>query len=914
MQSESDSDEPSRPNVVSVRDPQRRRSPTQSPALSELNEISPHDDHDHAPRRPFQPFRSEASLVPTGLQLERYSQDYSLHVDYLAQYRSGATTEGAFSTAHPFGTLHHLRPDSPHVPPTGVLWTDQEKQIFFGSLARRSRYRPDLISQDLGGSKSESEVGWLIDSLRLLSEIERAKRPDRGTEENSIWKQGFAPCAREVSEGWIEREEDLAKGLIQAESSRAAERREEARRAEFDRQTRKLRKLPTYKEIKGQDSMFTKTVFRKHDYQDRLELGQEVLQHELDEDIRGFLDTLTGRRLEHLSGALLHPQIEQDERNSFEQLDRSDLVDLEGNISIETFRALQEVWKADAARLDSLNRVEREMWTVHELAEASGLRKKVQARKKELRLFDEWVKGLEAPAGAEETGSAGFVDGQTVANSTPGGESSIEQMAGRNVSVAQEQPPQGKKRKRRQRKVKVKSEEGEGPAKKKSKPNPPMANETSAQQEESLVNPGPADTPQGETEAEVKPKIKPRDYLFTREQARPLLSQLYEDIRKTASEQRDARRKQVERIDAYGVKRLGERNKRAESQSLDVLEQATATVKEKKLDLFNLKSLMPRVRRRESSTVESVSAPLLELLYAHVDVFLRRLLLRVIYVGEGYAAARPGIDDDLRLGVNAQVVYTAMEQIGLRSIIPAKENKSRHLEPFTVRHLLPTLPTRDGVEGEARWAEDVVPNVARGIIDPSYGQVILPDGSRTIDGEDDLGLETGDEDEADDELAQKVEDLQDRLDTLRDQEHEDHLNARYSTNAHGAGEVASFGERFDWTVYEADMADIARLRRNWKVDEGTLVDMRGKTRKGTVGETDSEEKGDEEGLSTRDVKSHMEIDGEDFEGQEEDLQEEQPFDHIRAVEIAQLEKGRLTPCFVALFLGCRLTQSSLSEW
>ncbi|KAH8081103.1 hypothetical protein HD553DRAFT_261625, partial [Filobasidium floriforme] len=99
---------------------------------------------------------------------------------------------------------------SPHVPPTGVLWSDQETQTFFGSLARRSRWRPDLISQDLGGSKSESEIGWLIDSLRLLSEIERAKRPDRGTEENSIWKEGFAPCVREVSEGWIEREEDLA--------------------------------------------------------------------------------------------------------------------------------------------------------------------------------------------------------------------------------------------------------------------------------------------------------------------------------------------------------------------------------------------------------------------------------------------------------------------------------------------------------------------------------------------------------------------------------------------------------------------------------------------------------------------------------------------------------------------------------
>lgn len=207
--------------------------------------------------------------------------------------------------------------------------------------------------------------------------------------------------------------------------------------------------------------------------------------------------------------------------------------------------------------------------------------------------------------------------------------------------------------------------------------------------------------------------------------------------------------------------------------------------------------------------------------------------------------------------------------------------------------MLPSLPAREGEAGNVAWAEDVVPNVARGIINPSYGRVVLPGSSRQISGEDDKGLETEEEAEAEDELAKQVEQLQDRLDTLRDREHEDHLDARFNTDLRGLNEVPMFAERFDWSVYEAETGYITRLRKNWKVDEGTLRNSSG--RKAKIEGDQSEGDGNSallqagEGNAEHETIMHQE----QWEDEpEEDTPAEQPSDHARAVEIAQLEKGR----------------------
>lgn len=878
MQSETDSDEPSESALVPSR-PGQSRPPSSSPAHSELVEVSSplledHDDHDDdvdEPQRPFRPFQAESSLIPTGIQLDRYTKDYTLHTDYLARYRPGAVSEGVFSQSHPFGTSHSSQPPST-VPPTGAIWTDVEKNNLFGSLARRSRHRPDLISLDLGRTKSESEVAWFLDSLRILSEYESAKRPDRKTREKSTWRDGEAPAAREVGRGWLEREEYLSRELVGAETTSKADTKEEGRQADLMRKTRGLRRLPTFKEEEGEGSLLVKTALRKADYEEKVARGEEILKEELHEDVQDFMGRLTGRRLSHLS-ALLVLETDPDSPDSG-LLERPGMVDEEGCISVETMQALQEVWAADEARLARLESIGREGWTVQELQEAVALQRKVKKRKREIKEFDAWVKAMEV---TETQVATNEVEEQAMVGTGVELASNAEQEAG-DVSVEQEGSTRGKKRKRRQRKPRVK-----GPAEKKHK----VENTTSSGSTGAV---GGSPAAMTGVKQEQRNGIRRRDYLFTRKQAQPLFIQLYDDIHKSAISQREARFEEIARIDAYNPNRWAERSKH---RSPEILPKAAERLKEKKLDLFNLDRLAPKSGNYEGSAVDSVSASLLELLYAHLDVLLHRLLMRVIYVGEGFAAGRPDVEDDVRLAVNAQMVYAAMDQIGLSGMIPPMENKSRHLEPFPVRHLLPTLPVGEDLEGSVRWAEDVVPNVARGIIDPSYGRVIVSNGSGHIDGEDDRGLETGSDDEADDEIAQKVEEIHDRLDTLRDQEHEDHLSARYNTDQRGLSEVPVFGERFDWSVYEADMGYITRLRRNWKVDEGTLRNSSGRKAKTGADDEDEAENGvvgdavvqAEAEFTSEDVYANGGKDG-------SDPSEGQAFDHARAVEIAQLEKGK----------------------
>ncbi|KIO26774.1 hypothetical protein M407DRAFT_23969 [Tulasnella calospora MUT 4182] len=54
----------------------------------------------------------------------------------------------------------------PHtVLPPATIWSPEEKHQFFRALSRHSRLRPDLIAQDIGGSKSVTEVCVYLDAL-----------------------------------------------------------------------------------------------------------------------------------------------------------------------------------------------------------------------------------------------------------------------------------------------------------------------------------------------------------------------------------------------------------------------------------------------------------------------------------------------------------------------------------------------------------------------------------------------------------------------------------------------------------------------------------------------------------------------------------------------------------------------------
>lgn len=92
-------------------------------------------------------------------------------------------------------------------------WSNTELTLLFQSLARRSRLRPDLISEDLGGSKTSVEVETYLTQL-----AEAARSVSRSS--SVILRGGNG--AREMSEAWVKREEELAQQLQHPRAGDAA--------------------------------------------------------------------------------------------------------------------------------------------------------------------------------------------------------------------------------------------------------------------------------------------------------------------------------------------------------------------------------------------------------------------------------------------------------------------------------------------------------------------------------------------------------------------------------------------------------------------------------------------------------------------------------------------------------------------
>lgn len=89
-----------------------------------------------------------------------------------------------------------------------AYWTSAEKALFFRSIARHSRWRPDLIAEDLGCTKSISDI-WAY--IQLLAESSATHSP-LTTSDN------LPPSAREMSDEWIAQEEVLANEVISNEA------------------------------------------------------------------------------------------------------------------------------------------------------------------------------------------------------------------------------------------------------------------------------------------------------------------------------------------------------------------------------------------------------------------------------------------------------------------------------------------------------------------------------------------------------------------------------------------------------------------------------------------------------------------------------------------------------------------------
>ncbi|KAL5487761.1 hypothetical protein ACEPAI_5869 [Sanghuangporus weigelae] len=143
-----------------------------------------------------------------------YVKHFQRHVEEAVSHLNG--------THHLCGSLHPS-----HFPPCGY-WSEEDKTRFFHALSVHSRFRPDLIAEDIPG-KTTADVCVYLDSLDDAA----AKTPKK-------FKRAALPRALEVSDSWIAFEENRARGLADLESTWETHQRNSRRGAELRSEKRHL--------------------------------------------------------------------------------------------------------------------------------------------------------------------------------------------------------------------------------------------------------------------------------------------------------------------------------------------------------------------------------------------------------------------------------------------------------------------------------------------------------------------------------------------------------------------------------------------------------------------------------------------------------------------------------------------------
>ncbi|KAG8835407.1 hypothetical protein FRC17_003582 [Serendipita sp. 399] len=124
--------------------------------------------------------------------------------------------------------------------PPNAFWTSEEKELFFRSLSRHSKLRPDLIAADVGTLFGEEKKGkkTVVDVIAYIALLEEGLKSsssafvnDEGTQEDDVDEGGLShPSARMVSRKWLRFEERQSVKLVGMEMEWEAERVDEERR------------------------------------------------------------------------------------------------------------------------------------------------------------------------------------------------------------------------------------------------------------------------------------------------------------------------------------------------------------------------------------------------------------------------------------------------------------------------------------------------------------------------------------------------------------------------------------------------------------------------------------------------------------------------------------------------------------
>ncbi|KAL5530135.1 hypothetical protein ACEPAF_6392 [Sanghuangporus sanghuang] len=150
-----------------------------------------------------------------------YVKHFQRHVEDVVLHLNGA---------------HHGSLHPSYFPPCGY-WSEEDKNRFFHALSVHSRFRPDLIAEDIPG-KTTADVCVYLDSLDEAA----AKMPKK-------LKRALLSRALEVSDNWIGFEENRAGGLVDLESTWETHQRKSRRGAELRSEKRHL--LSERKELSG---------------------------------------------------------------------------------------------------------------------------------------------------------------------------------------------------------------------------------------------------------------------------------------------------------------------------------------------------------------------------------------------------------------------------------------------------------------------------------------------------------------------------------------------------------------------------------------------------------------------------------------------------------------------------------------
>lgn len=211
------------------------------PTESESDEAGPSRTHPRDVRRSTSA-KDASQRDETAAESTAKSQDHDHGEDDLSWYMEQFDEHVRSTIRHRDGQGHDDSSKRSH-PISMPGWTAETQSRFFAAVSRHSRLRADLIAMEI--DLPESEVMAYLDGLdeglakvvwRVESGADGTRPKVTGSKRRRVFEAGRSHSAREVSEDWIAKEEEMSRRLDELckQRDRANEELELAKRRKAD--------------------------------------------------------------------------------------------------------------------------------------------------------------------------------------------------------------------------------------------------------------------------------------------------------------------------------------------------------------------------------------------------------------------------------------------------------------------------------------------------------------------------------------------------------------------------------------------------------------------------------------------------------------------------------------------------------